>query len=237
MPVIQDAAVLWRLCPSAPQTQLKPPTICTSPCRSLSPLRTSNRSCITVSPPPLPHTAVLQKLSARIERMPRASKLGDALGVGYATRIGRERGTLRTVITDGLVEITGDPRGKMHWTVEGFCRFVFLVYGVKLLGWPPHIRFANLSDPSIPTRHIRQLLDAWEHRRMRWARATVGEITAAREDPRNACPGCRFPDPRLRGGRNDIGKHRERPTIDSTRFPARYARDGPKSRRYIDSDE
>ncbi|KAJ3008681.1 hypothetical protein NUW54_g3063 [Trametes sanguinea] len=167
--------------------------------------------------------------------MPRASRSRDALGACYATRHGRERGMLRVVITDGLVEITGDPSGKMYWTMEGFCQFIFLAYGVKLVGWLPHIRFTNLSNCS--TKDIQALLEAWEQRRMRWERATAAEIAAAREHPRNACPGHRFPDPLARGGRNDIGKHRKRPTIDSTRFPPRYIRDGPKSQRYIDSDE
>ena len=35
----------------------------------------------------------------------------------------------------------------------------------------------------------------------------------------------------------DIGKQRERPTVDSARFPPRYVRDGPKSGRWVDSGD
>ncbi|OSC99653.1 hypothetical protein PYCCODRAFT_1438017 [Trametes coccinea BRFM310] len=125
----------------------------------------------------------------------------------------------------------------MHWTFWTFCRFVFLAYGVKLVGWPPRINFVNLSSKSITSADIRALLDAWESGRMHWAVATSDELLAAENDARNACPGPRFQPPRPAGGRNDIGKRRERPTIDSVKFPPRYARDGPKSQRYIDSDK
>ncbi|KAL7284865.1 hypothetical protein ACG7TL_002178 [Trametes sanguinea] len=218
-----------------------------------SPFKILERKDKISTPPSRPIARALDPIPqvARVARtrMPHASKrrVRDALGAGYATRHGRERGMLRVVITDGLgvthrdrrtVEITGDARGRMRWTIEGFCRFVFLAYGVKLIGWPPHIKFANLSRDSISTRDIQELLDAWETGRMRWAKATAAEIVAARENPLNACPGRRFPDPRPRsGGRNDVGKHRKRPTVDSARFPPRYVRDGPKSQRYIDSDE
>ncbi|OSC96577.1 hypothetical protein PYCCODRAFT_1377310 [Trametes coccinea BRFM310] len=171
--------------------------------------------------------------------MPRSGRLRDALGVHYATRIGRERGMLRTVITDGLVAITSDPRATMHWTRWTFFRFVFLAYGVKLVGWPQEIPFVNLSHKSMTSTNIRALLDAWASGQMRWVEATPRELLAADHDSRNACPGPRFrvQAPHPPGGRNDIGKRRERPTIDSAKFPPRYVRDGPKSRRYIDSDE
>ncbi|CDO72598.1 hypothetical protein BN946_scf184985.g17 [Trametes cinnabarina] len=137
------------------------------------------------------------------------------------------------------VEITQDPRATMHWTIQRFCDFVFLAYGVKLVGWPSHIKFVNLSDVSMSTACIRALLNAWERGKMRWAKATPGELAAARENARNACPGPLFQDPLScpRGGRNDVGKHRERPTVDSAKYPPWYTRDGPKSQRYIDSNE
>ncbi|KAJ3005184.1 hypothetical protein NUW54_g4457 [Trametes sanguinea] len=168
--------------------------------------------------------------------MPRSGRLRDALGQGYATRISRERGMLRIVITDGLVAATGDPRATMRWTFKAFCKFVFLAYGVKLVGWPPHIKFVNLSNSSMKTADFRELLEAWESGAMRWEAATPGELLAAKHDARNAVQ-ARYPDPRPSGGRNDVGKRRERPTIDSAKYPPRYIRDGPKSQRYIDSDE
>ncbi|KAI0323634.1 hypothetical protein GY45DRAFT_1332398 [Cubamyces sp. BRFM 1775] len=169
--------------------------------------------------------------------MPRASRLRDALGESYATRSGRERGTLRTVLTDGLVEFTGDPRATMRWTVYRFYKDIFLRYAANLVGWPPHIRFENLSKVSMPTSTVNVLLRRWEKGVMRWETPTPEELDAAAADWRTASPSPLFPEETVRYGRNDIGKQRERPTVDSARFPPRYVRDGAKSGRRIDSED
>ncbi|KAH9890422.1 hypothetical protein C8Q73DRAFT_652493 [Cubamyces lactineus] len=168
--------------------------------------------------------------------MPRASHLRDAMGEGYATRAGRERGTLRAVLSDGLVAFTGDPRATMRWTVDRFCNDVFLRYPAKLVGWPPRIPFANLSSLSMPTSTVNTLLRLWEKGILRWEAPTSDELAAAKEDAKNAAPSPLIPDRTVRCGRNDIGKRRKRPTVDSVRFPPRYTRDGPKSLRRTEDE-
>lgn len=124
----------------------------------------------------------------------------------------------------------------MRWTQNGFCYAVFLRYGAKLVGWPIGIDFANLSKVSWPTATVHAILAAWESSEMRWEAISLGERMAAMEDPRNACPGPLFQDPISRGQRNDVGKRRDRPAVDSSKYPPRYVRDGPKSARRVDTD-
>ncbi|KAL1947146.1 hypothetical protein VTO73DRAFT_14107 [Trametes versicolor] len=197
--------------------------------------------------------------------MGRANRLRDALGDGYANRNAREKGMVRTVLTDGLgkllpictevlklcthiadeltramaVEFSGYPRAEMRWTQGGFCSDIFLGLGAKLVGWPRGVPFVNLSDTSITTRHIRALLHAWAAGDMQWRANTLGERLAAAEHPRNACPGPRFQDAIPRGGRNDVGKRRapRRPTANLVKYPPRFVRDGPKSGRRVDTDD
>ncbi|KAH9889285.1 hypothetical protein C8Q73DRAFT_793501 [Cubamyces lactineus] len=161
--------------------------------------------------------------------MPRASRLRDALGEGYATRGGRERGTLRAVLTDELVEFTRDPCATMRWTVDRFYKHIFLRYSAKLVGWPPHIWFENLSKVSMPTSTVNFLLQCWEKGVMRWETPTSDEMAAAAADWRKASPSPLFSEQAVRYGRNDIGKHCKRPMVDCVRFPPCYARDGPKN--------
>ncbi|KAI0323574.1 hypothetical protein GY45DRAFT_1439548 [Cubamyces sp. BRFM 1775] len=169
--------------------------------------------------------------------MPRASRLYDALGQDYATRGGRERGTLRTVLVDGLVQFTGDPRAVMRWTIDRFCDDIFLRYPAKLVGWPPRVPFTNLSKLPMPTSTVNVLLRRWEKGILRWEMPTAGEISAAREDARNAAPGPLFPEQTARHGRNDFGRQRDRPTVDSAKYPPRHVRNGPKSSRGIDDTD
>ncbi|KAI0362938.1 hypothetical protein BV20DRAFT_290663 [Pilatotrama ljubarskyi] len=172
--------------------------------------------------------------------MPCASTQADALGDSYATRSGRERGMLRAVLTNGLIEFTGDPRAAMFWTPELFRDKVFLTYGVKLVNWPLDIEFTNISKMVNPTGKVRALLDAWAAPacRMRWAPISQDELIAGTFDVRSACPGPHFQDPIPKGGRNDIGKRRARATdLEPEKYPCRHVRDGPKSARYISEEQ
>lgn len=119
----------------------------------------------------------------------------------------------------------------MLWEAEAFRKYVFLRYCVYLMGWPRDIEFRNPSKMSV--REILRLLQLFEERRLRFRRATAGEIFAARESVYNAAPAIRFPVPGPRTCRRDMKQRRERPTVDAGKYPPRYVRDGPKSKRWI----
>ena len=98
--------------------------------------------------------------------------------------------------------------------------------------------FRNLSRLQRSATAVQQLLELFEGGSLRFRQATAGEIVAAREGHYNAClgpvEGCEGPLPKV--CRGDSGEHRERRKVDSARFPPRFVRKGPKSKKWIDSD-
>ncbi|EIW51174.1 uncharacterized protein TRAVEDRAFT_54819 [Trametes versicolor FP-101664 SS1] len=166
-------------------------------------------------------------------------RIGETLGDTYESNHGRERGSFRDVLTTGLVEFTHDTSATMHWAATRFRDRVFVGHRAKLMGWPPGIEFANMSNlKDTPTAKIRMLLEFWENGWMYWAAATPGEVLAAQESVYNALPGALFPNPDApvpRAQRSDVGAHRARPvTNPDNRWPVRFPdRHGAKSDRVV----
>ncbi|EIW60798.1 uncharacterized protein TRAVEDRAFT_46039 [Trametes versicolor FP-101664 SS1] len=166
----------------------------------------------------------------------RRLRIGETKGNHYSTTHGRERGSVRDVLTTGLAEFTHDALATMHWSGLRFRDYVFLKYRVKLVGWPEDIEFTNMSNlRDMPTEKVRTLLAYWEAGWMFWAAATDGELLAARESVYNALPGPLFPNPEApRGQRCDVGRHRARPvTNPGWMWGQRFERNGPKSGREV----
>ena len=134
--------------------------------------------------------------------------------------------------------MTGDAAAEMRWSLREYREKIILRHGVVLSGWPRSLPFRNLSSLQRSATAVRELLELFEEGKLRFRRARAGEIIAAREGHYNAClgpiEGCQ--EPLVKVCRSDSGEHRERASVDSKRFPPRYVRKGPKSKRWIDSD-
>ncbi len=134
----------------------------------------------------------------------------------------------------------------MWFTVTTFCTKVFLRFGIKLVGWPPHIPFQNLSDGPVTMDDIRELIGLCQkdpERRpsqppqLRFVAATAEEVRAARLDAASACPGPLFPAPTPRYEYSNIGRRVLRPDVDGQLTQPRYERNGPKSAKVVSDEE
>ncbi|RDX46278.1 hypothetical protein OH76DRAFT_1356356 [Lentinus brumalis] len=161
-------------------------------------------------------------------------KVGKTKRDGYCSNANAERGLLREVLDMDIVYKTGDPGAEMRWVVLAFQHDIVLFYGIILVGWPRAVVFQNPSKMRLTV--VRQLLSRFEQGRLYFRRATPGEIFAAQESMYNAAPCVRFALPTVRNCRSNLNQHWHRPTIDSTKFPPRFVRNGPKSARGVDTD-
>ena len=135
------------------------------------------------------------------------------------------------------VDASGDPGAEVVWEAYAFRDMIVLRYGLILVGWPYDIYFGNLSKIEGGVQTIRRLLSLFEQRRLRFRKATAGEIFAARESVYNAVPGfCEIANlPEV--CRRDLGKRKARPSVDSTCFPPRFVRNGPKSLAWVRDED
>ena len=89
---------------------------------------------------------------------------------------------------------TGDNDAKMRYTPKTFRAEVFFRYGVKLVGWPPHIPFRNLSGRGAPSMaDLRELLNLAHCGILHFELTTDEELDAAHHDLAKAMPGPLFP--------------------------------------------
>ncbi|KAI1785927.1 hypothetical protein LXA43DRAFT_1113043 [Ganoderma leucocontextum] len=101
--------------------------------------------------------------------------LGETYRADYARRETRIRGGLRKVLNNILVIITSDPKARMRWSVKAYCKFVFIRYRLRLVGWPHDVVFANLSKVTGYER-ISRLFALWESGLPRnWGRNDIGK--------------------------------------------------------------
>lgn len=170
----------------------------------------------------------------------------------YSSRGDAERAVLKEILAMGLsaytalyaaplcthphplVQASGDPGAEMHWTVLSFRKHILFFYRLLLVGWPRDITFCNPS--SLNVLEVQQLLARYSQHRLYFRRATTGDILAASESLYNACPGLMFHGPPPKTCRSNLGKWSAQPMLDRVKYPQRRARDGPKSKRWVDSD-
>ncbi|RDX39806.1 hypothetical protein OH76DRAFT_1490821 [Lentinus brumalis] len=182
------------------------------------------------------------------EPYPRHASARPVLGPpdnSYSSKPGAERGWLRSLLDEAIAEQTGVGDAKMQWTVMSFCEKVFLRFGIKLVGWPPHIPFQNLSDGPVTVDDIRELIGLCERdsarpsepAKLRFVAATPEELRAARSDATRACPGPLFPPASPSHGYDNIGRRALRLDEDGRPTQPRYERNGPKSAKVISDEE
>ncbi len=143
------------------------------------------------------------------------------------------------------VEQTGIRKAKMWFTVLSFCTKVFLRFGIKLVGWPPHISFQNSSDGTVTMDDIRELIGLCQKDPERpsalpalhFVAATADELRAARLDAASACPGALFPAPTPRYEYSNIGRRVLRFDENQQLTQTRYERNGPKSAKVVSDEE
>lgn len=134
------------------------------------------------------------------------------------------------------VELCGDLRAAMYWTIRGYCSRVFLRYSVKLVGWPDDIVFDNLSRITGYER-IFCLLCLWKSGEIRFVRVEdPAELDAARQDPLSAAPALLHRGIAPKAVRSDFGKRRRCPVTNPYDLPPRYPRDGPKSAEVVSEE-
>lgn len=69
-------------------------------------------------------------------------------------------------------EITG--RDEIAMNYQNYKIAIISRYKVQLVGWPPHIPFANPS--SVKTEHLQRLFDALQSTECRWHKMSREEI-------------------------------------------------------------
>nr|VWP01736.1 Uncharacterized protein [Ganoderma boninense] len=155
----------------------------------------------------------------------------------YATNAGYARGTLRGLFDGGIRTFSGNDNAKMRYTPRTFRDEVFLAFAAKLPGWPPHIRFCNLSSSGAPSpSEMLELIHLIRCGVLRFEEATAEEMEAARLDVANAMPGPLFPAALPKVARRDIGSRRPRFDERGEVIAPRYERNGPKSMAWIDEE-
>ncbi|KAI0684214.1 hypothetical protein C8T65DRAFT_593956 [Cerioporus squamosus] len=163
----------------------------------------------------------------------------------YSSNSSAARGQLRSLLDKAIIEQTGIRNAKMQFAITSFCTKVFLRFGIKLVGWPPHIPFQNFSDGPVTMNDIRELIRLCrrdpqrpsEPPELRFLGATPEELRTARSSASHACPGPLFPARAPRYGYSHIG--RRIPHLDKNDQPTqpRYERNGPKSSKVVSDEE
>ena len=132
-----------------------------------------------------------------------------------------------------VVELSGNPKAKMCWTVREFRRKIFGRYGLTLVGWP-YDKFVNLSEIT-GLMKIKWLTSLWDSGAMRLERLS-DVVAQSRCTDSPAPPTILDMKDTPRQQRKDIKSRHPRPKTNPLNLPYRYERNGPKSARWV-SDE
>ncbi|KAI0323239.1 hypothetical protein GY45DRAFT_1207655, partial [Cubamyces sp. BRFM 1775] len=150
----------------------------------------------------------------------------------YARRELWMRGVLRKSLNEALVSLTGDACARMHWTLKGYHRKIYVEYGLELVGWPQGEIFADLSEVT-GSKRISTLLVLWETGLMFFSRVELDKPARAARTPEDVAPSMLNAGVPPKLGRSDLKKRYGRKKVDPMRFPPRYVRNGPKSEKWV----
>ena len=95
----------------------------------------------------------------------------------------------------------------MYWTLDEYLEIVVGEYRYKLVGWPRHVRFANLSDIPGGASTLSYLLSRWKSGKMRFEPLADDELhmrsaeLEARLAPADECARSKRRTPRAHLGR------------------------------------
>ncbi|KAJ8457279.1 hypothetical protein ONZ51_g11631 [Trametes cubensis] len=108
----------------------------------------------------------------------------------YVRRPERERmrGQIRRMLNDKLRQLTGSPYACMYWKCGRYATLVVARYGYKLVGWPSHVPFCNLSDMRNGKKPLVSIRDAWIRGDLRFELATPEDIQNALAAPETVQP-------------------------------------------------
>ncbi|KAI0323614.1 hypothetical protein GY45DRAFT_1264308, partial [Cubamyces sp. BRFM 1775] len=80
-------------------------------------------------------------------------------------------------------ELTGIPGVHLWYTPVKYARLVVLKHKHKLVNWPAHIPFDDISRIKGGNRVLQTLLDLWKAGTLRFEPATRRDLRDARADP------------------------------------------------------
>ncbi len=134
--------------------------------------------------------------------------------------------------------LSGYPEAAMCYTIEGYAETIVCTYGLKLVGWPVKVNFADLSRVGGGCKTLGNLLELWKNDTLKFEPASELERLNAALDPTSVAPAEKYVHRKEPGGRNDIGRARYRwKTNPDGSKPLRRPKDGPKSDKVVvDSD-
>ncbi|TBU51077.1 hypothetical protein BD310DRAFT_982955 [Dichomitus squalens] len=161
--------------------------------------------------------------------------LGRPLQGQFATAETKLRSELRQLFNAELARLSGVSNAKMRWTLDTYLDYVFFPLGLKLEGWPPTLRFANLSNqPGI--RRLRRIKFLWEMGVIHFAPVTDADRRRALRNRFSVAPGPLNYSIRESYSRSDIKARRYRPKTNPFNRPYRFARKGPKSAKVVSAE-
>ncbi|OSC96237.1 hypothetical protein PYCCODRAFT_1379537, partial [Trametes coccinea BRFM310] len=83
---------------------------------------------------------------------------------------------------------TGNPTARMSWSVNGYAKTVVRRYRQKLVNWPAHIPFTNLSDLRGGVRVLCTLQHLWDTGVLRLEPATAEDAMDSLRSARSVHP-------------------------------------------------
>ncbi|KAH9834177.1 uncharacterized protein C8Q71DRAFT_859832 [Rhodofomes roseus] len=117
----------------------------------------------------------------------------------YSSSLSKRRGLLRSVLTEGLREITKNHTARMRYNEHDFWANIVCRLGYKLVGWPDSILFTNLSNVKGGRRPIEELLQLWNN----------GTLTFVPIDSPAELAALKPQTVRKRAARRDLKSHRK----------------------------
>ncbi|KAJ8488164.1 hypothetical protein ONZ51_g3725 [Trametes cubensis] len=132
---------------------------------------------IHMSSPPQPLTFVPYAPSARL--------------VVEATHLGRRdqlKHELRTAFNSTLEELTGIPGVHLWYSPGRYAKLVVLKLKLKLVGWPVHVPYEDISKIKGGNEVLETLLNLWKSRALRFEPATERDLWYAKVDPARVHP-------------------------------------------------
>ena len=125
--------------------------------------------------------------------------------------------------------LSGDQEAGMFWTLEDYIESVVLQHGFKLVGWPPHTPFENLSNVQGGATFLTHLQILWGAGDLKFVPITEDERIAASLDANHLAPARQCAHRKNPGGREDIGRARYRYKTNPYNRPLRRPKNGPKT--------
>ncbi|KAJ8497039.1 hypothetical protein ONZ51_g776 [Trametes cubensis] len=117
--------------------------------------------------------------------IPPAHRDANAMPLGRRDQLKRE---LRTAFNSRLEELTGVPGVHLWYSPKRYARLIVLKHKHKLVGWPAHVPYEDISKIKGGNEVLETLLDLWRTQTLRFERATERDLWYAKVDPARVHP-------------------------------------------------